>query len=163
MSNVTKSSASDELLHVNCNVTNQTQTCFRSTQIVDCLPGVWVLVLYWRPFYLLVVIVESLLRIFVYCSFYFRCSAVCFGTFCTEGNAVGFKFHFDMRYSIKFAKSHSASARYTNGRDEAQHQSARLKCTNLIYFRLTAGRFHGNSCIVMFRVACELLLFAATQ
>ena len=39
-SNVTKSSASDDLLHVNCNVRNQTQTCFRSTQIVDCLPGV---------------------------------------------------------------------------------------------------------------------------
>ena len=108
MSNVTKSSASDDLLHVNCNVTNRTQTCFRSTQVVDCLPGVWVLVLYWRPFYFFVVIVESLLRIFVYRSFCFRCSAVCFGAFCTERNAVGFKFRFDRRYSIKFAKSHSA-------------------------------------------------------
>ena len=108
MSNVTKSSASDDLLHVNCNVTNRTQTCFRSVHIVDCLPCVWVLVLYWRPFYFLVVIVESLLRIFVYRLFCFRCSAVCFGAFCTEGNAVGFKFRFDMRYSIKFAKSHSA-------------------------------------------------------
>ena len=55
-------------------VTNRTQTCFRSTQIVDCLPGVWVLVLYWRPFYFFVVIIESLLRIFVYRSFCFRCS-----------------------------------------------------------------------------------------
>ena len=78
MSNVTKSSASDDLLHVNCKVTNRTQTCFRLTQVVDCLSGVWVLGLYWRPFYLLIVIVESLLRIFVYRSFCFRCSAVCF-------------------------------------------------------------------------------------
>ena len=163
MSNVTKSSASEDLLRVNCNVTNRTQTCFRSTQFVYCLPGVWVLVLYWRPSYFVVVIAESLLRIFVYRSFCFRCSAVWFGAFCTEGNTVGFKFRFDMWYSIRSAKSHSASARYTNGRDEAQHQSARLKCTNLIHFRLTAGRFHGNSCIVMFRVACELLLLAATQ
>ena len=97
MSNVTKSSASDDLLHVNCNVTNRTQTCFRSTQVVDCLPGVWVLVLYRRPICLFVVIVESLLRIFVYRSFCFRCSAVCFGAFCIEGNAAGFKFLFDMR------------------------------------------------------------------
>ena len=73
-------------------VTNQTQTCFRSTQVVNCLPGVWVLVLYWWSFYFFVVIVESLLRIFVYRLFCFRCSAVCFGAFCTEGNAVGFKF-----------------------------------------------------------------------
>ena len=108
MSNVTKSSASDDLLHINCNVTNRTQTCFRSTQVVDCLPGVWVLVLYWRPFYFSVVVVESLFRIFVYRSFCFRCTAVCFGAFCTEGNAVGFKFCFDMWYSIKFAKSYSA-------------------------------------------------------
>ena len=47
----------------------------------------------------------------------------------------------------------------------AQHQlkSARLNCTNLTHFRLTAGRFRGNSYIVMFWVACELLQFAATQ
>ena len=96
VSNVTKSSASDDLLHVNCNVTNRTQTCFRSTQVVYCLPGVWVLVLYWRSFYF-VVIVESLLLIFVYRSFCFRYSAVCFGAFCIEGNAAGFKFRFDMR------------------------------------------------------------------
>ena len=91
VSNVTKPSASDDWLHVNCNVTNRTQTCFRSTQVVYCLPGVWVLVLYWRSFYF-VVIVESLLLIFVYRSFCFRCSAVCFGAVCTEGNAVSFKF-----------------------------------------------------------------------
>ena len=42
VSNVTKSSASDDLLYVNCNVTNQTQTCFQSMQVVDCLPGLWV-------------------------------------------------------------------------------------------------------------------------
>ena len=48
----------------------------------------WVLVLYRRPFYFFVVIVESLLRIFVYCSFCFRCSAVFFRGFCTGGNAV---------------------------------------------------------------------------
>ena len=109
VSTVTKSSACDDLFHVNCNVTNQTQTCFRSAQVTDCLPGVWVLVLYWRPFYFFfVVIVESLLCIFVYRSYCFRCSSVRFGDFCTEGNAVGFKFRFDMRYSIKFAKLHSA-------------------------------------------------------
>ena len=103
MSNATKSSASDDLLYVNYNVTNRTQTCFRSAQVVDCLPGVWVLVLYWRPFYFFFV----LIRIFVYRSFCFRCSAVWFGAFCTERSAVGFKFRFDIRYSIKFVKSHS--------------------------------------------------------
>ena len=39
--------------------------------------------------------------------------------------------------------------------------SARLNCTNLTHFRLTAGRFRGNSCLVMLWVACELLQFAA--
>ena len=163
VSNVTKSSASDDLLHVNCNVTNRTQTCFRSTQVVDCLPGVWALVLYWRSFYF-VVIVESLLLIFVYRSFCFRCSAVCFGAFCTEGNAVGLKFRFDMRYSIKFAKSYSAKCSLHKWAWwGAASKSAGLKCTNLVHFRLTACLFRGNSCIVMFRVACELLQFAATQ
>ena len=42
-------------------------------------------------------------------------------------------------------------------------QSARLNCTNLTHFLLTAGRFRGNSCIVMLWVAHELLQFAATQ
>ena len=80
VSNVTRSIASDDLLYVNCNVTNQTQTCFQSTQVVHRLPGVWVLllVLYWRPIYFVVFIVESLLGIFIYCLFCFRCSAVCF-------------------------------------------------------------------------------------
>ena len=45
----------------------------------------------------------------------------------------------------------------------AASKSARLNCTNLTHFRLTAGRFRGNSCIVMLWVACELLQFAATQ
>ena len=164
MNNVTESSASDDLLRVTSNVTNQTQTCLQSTQVVDCLPGVWVLVLYWRPVYFFVVIVESLLRIFVYRSFCFRCSAGCFGAFCTEGNAVGFKFRFDMRYSIKFAKSHSAKCSLHKWACwGAASKPTRLKCTNLIHFRLTAGRFRGNSCVVMFWVTCELLQFAATQ
>ena len=162
---MTKSSASDDLLHENCNVKiKKLKTCFRSTQVVDCLPGVWVLVLYWGPFYFFVVIVESLLRIFVYRSFCFRCSAVCFGAFCTEGNAAGFQFRFHMRYSIKFAKSHSAKCSLHKWAWwGAASKSANLKCTKLVHFRLTAGRFRGNSCMVMFLVACELLQFAATQ
>ena len=164
MSNVTKSSASDDLLHVNCKVTNRTQTCFRSTQIVNCLPGVWVLVSYWRPFYFIVVIVESLLRIFVFHSFCFRCSAVCFGAFCTEGNAIGFKFRFDMRYSIKSAKSHSAkcSLYKINGRDEAQHQS-QLVWNAQIWSIFTsqrvdsAGTLHGYvlGCLWIVTVCCN--------
>ena len=154
------SNVSDDLLHVNCNVTNRTQICFRSTQVVYCLSGVWVLVLYWRSFYF-VVIVESLLLIFVYRSFCFRCSAVCFGAFCTEGNAVGFKFRFDMRYSIKFAKSPSAKCSLHKWAWwGAASKSAGLKCTNLVHFRLTAGLFRSSSCIVIFWVACELLQFA---
>ena len=164
MSNVTESSASDDLLHVNCNVTNRTQTCFRSTQVVDCLPRVWVLVLYWRPFYFFVVIVESLLCIFVYHLFCFRYSAVCFGAFCPEGNAVGFKFRFDMWYSIKFAKLDSTKCLLHKWAWwSTASKSTCLKCTNLTHFHLTAGWFHGNWCIVMFWVACELLQFAATQ
>ena len=138
---MSKSSASEGLLHVNCNVTNQTQTCFWSTQVADCLPGRWVLVLYWRPFDFFAVIVESLLHIFalfeVFCS--------CFGTFCTEGNAVGFKFHFDMWYSITFAKSHSAECllhKWTWW--GAASKSAPLKCTAgrcvYTYVCLTAGQ-----------------------
>ena len=76
VSNVTKSSATDGLLHVNCNVTIGTQTCFWSSQVIYCLPGVWVLVLYWRHFYFFVVIVESLLCIF-------RLSFVLFQVFCS--------------------------------------------------------------------------------
>ena len=52
-------------------------------------------------------------------------------------------------------------ARYTNGRDwGAASKSARLNYTNLTHFRLTAGRFRGNSCIVCFRllVSCYSLL-----
>ena len=45
----------------------------------------------------------------------------------------------------------------------ATQMAARLNCTNLTHFRLTAGQFRGNSGIVMLWVACELLQFAATQ
>ena len=56
------------------------------------------------------------------------------------------------------------SAHYTNGHDRgAASKSARLNCTDLTHFHLTAGRFCGNSCIVMLWVACELLQFAAIQ
>ena len=61
------------------------------------------------------------------------------------------------------------SARYTNEHDSIElccstaRKSARLNCINLIHFRLTAGRLHGSSCIVIPGVICELLQFAATQ
>ena len=42
-------------------------------------------------------------------------------------------------------------------------KKARLNCINLIHFRLTAGRLHGSSCIVIPGVICELLQFSATQ
>ena len=42
-------------------------------------------------------------------------------------------------------------------------KSDRLNCINLIHFRLTAGRLCGSSCIIITRVVCELLQFAATQ
>ena len=45
----------------------------------------------------------------------------------------------------------------------AARKSARLKCINLIHFRLTVGRLRGSSCIVIPGVVCELLQFAATQ
>ena len=50
------------------------------------------------------------------------------------------------------------------GVTEVQYQSQLiLNCTNLTHFRLTAGQFRRNSCIVMLWVACELLKFAAIQ
>ena len=55
------------------------------------------------------------------------------------------------------------SARYTNGRDAVQQESARLNCINLIHFCLTAGRLRRSSCVVIPGVICELLQFAATQ
>ena len=57
------------------------------------------------------------------------------------------------------------SAHYTNGRAwcGAARKSAHLNCINLIHFRLTAGRLHGSSCIVIPGVVCKLLQFAATQ
>ena len=55
------------------------------------------------------------------------------------------------------------SARYTNGRDAAQQESAHLNCINLIHFHLTAGRLRRSSCIVIPGVVCKLLQIAATQ
>ena len=108
-------------------VTNRTQTCIRPTQVVDCVT-VYLCVgtsVIWRPFYFFVVIVESLLRIFVYRSFCFRCSAVCFGAFCTEGIAIGFNSNSALMCGSQYSLRNRTqrSARYTNGCDEAQHQS----------------------------------------
>ena len=67
-------------------------------------------------------------------------------------------------YSASLRNQTQRSARYTNGRDwGAASKWARLNCTNLTHFRLIAGRFRWNSCIVTLWVACELLQFAATQ
>ena len=149
VSNVTKSSASDDLLHVNCNVTNRTQTCFQSMQIVDCLPGVWVLVLYWRPFYLFIVIVESLLHIFIYRLFCFRCSAVCFGAFLHRRKCCWLQIPLWYAVFNKVSKISLSNVLATQ--------------MGMIHFRLTSGWFHRSWCIVMFWVAWELLQFAATQ
>ena len=69
-----------------------------------------------------------------------------------------------MRYSMGFVKSHSLKCSLHKwvwcG---AARKSACLNCINLIHFRLTAGWFHGSSCIVIAGVICELLQFAATQ
>ena len=80
-----------------------------------------------------------------------------------------YKFRFEANliwYSaIKFTKSHSAkcSLHKINGCDwGAASKSARLNCTNLTHFRLAAGLFRGNSCIVMLWVACELLVCCKT-
>ena len=109
---------------------------------------------------------ESLLHIFIYHSFCFRCSAVCFGTFCTEGNAVGFKFYFDMRHSINFAKSHSVEVLATQM--DVMWHSIRLKVSLSEMHKFDPFSPHSWSipqelCIVIFWVACELLQFAATQ
>ena len=79
-----------------------------------------------------------------------------------------YKFRFEANpiwYSaMKLRNRTQRNARYTYGRDwGAASKSARLNCTNLTHFRLTAGRFRRNSCIVILWVACELLHFAATQ
>ena len=79
--------------------------------------------------------------------------------FCFEANPIWYS-------TIKFMKSHSAkcSLHKINGCDwGTAWKSARLNCTNLSHFRLTAGWFCGNLCIVMLWVACELLQFAAIQ
>ena len=46
---------------------------------------------------------------------------------------------------------------------EAQHQSQLVWIVQIWHFRLTAGWFRENSCIVMLWAACELLQFAAIQ
>ena len=67
-----------------------------------------------------------------------------------------------MRYSMGFAKSHSLKCSLHKWAWRgAARKSARLNCINLIHFRLTAGRLHGSSCIVIPGVVCELLQFAA--
>ena len=75
-----------------------------------------------------------------------------------------YKFRFEANHiwysAIRFMKSHSLKCSLHKW---AASKSARLNCTNLIHFRLTAGRFRGNSCMVMLWVACELLQFAAKQ
>ena len=69
-----------------------------------------------------------------------------------------------MRYSMGFAKSHSPKCSLHKWAwCGAARKSARLNYINLIYFRLTAGRLRGSSCIVIPGVVCELLQFAATQ
>ena len=69
-----------------------------------------------------------------------------------------------MRYSMGFAKSHSLKrSLHKWAWCGAARKSARLNCINLIHFRLTVGRLHGSSCIVIPGVVCELLQFAATQ
>ena len=69
-----------------------------------------------------------------------------------------------MRYSMGFVKSHWLKCSLHKWAwCGAARKSARLKCINLIHFRLTAGRLRGSSCIVIPGVICELLQFAATQ
>ena len=70
---------------------------------------------------------------------------------------------FDVQYSMGFAKSHSLKCLLHKWAwCGAARKSARLNCINIIYFRLTAGRLRGSSCIVISGVVCELLQFAAT-
>ena len=55
-----------------------------------------------------------------------------------------------MRYSMGFEKSHSLKCSLHKWAwCSAARKSARLNCINLIHFRLTAGRLHGSSCIVI--------------
>ena len=79
-----------------------------------------------------------------------------------------YKFHFEVNpiwYStIKFTKSHSAKCSLHKWAWlRCRSKSACLNYTNLTHFRHTAGRFRGNSYIIMLWVAYELLQFAATQ
>ena len=69
-----------------------------------------------------------------------------------------------MRYSMGFVKSHSLKCSLHKWAwCGAARKSACLNCINLIHFRLTVGRLHRSSCIVIPGVICELLQFAATQ
>ena len=69
-----------------------------------------------------------------------------------------------MQNSMGFAKSHSLKCSLHKWAwCSAARKSAHLNCINLIHFRLTAGRLHGSSCIVIPGVVCKLLQFAATQ
>ena len=55
-----------------------------------------------------------------------------------------------MWYSMGFAKSHSLKHSLHKWTwCGAARKSAHLNCINLIHFRLTAGRLHGSSCIVI--------------
>ena len=80
-----------------------------------------------------------------------------------------YKFHFEANpiwYSaIKFTKSHSTKCSLHKWAwlRRSINKSAHLNWTNLTHFRLRAGWFRRNACIVMLWVACELLQFAATQ
>ena len=69
-----------------------------------------------------------------------------------------------MRYSMGFVKLHSLKCSLHKWAwCSAARKSDRLNCINLIHFRLTVGRLHGSSCIVIPGVVCKLLQFAATQ
>ena len=69
-----------------------------------------------------------------------------------------------MQYYMGFAKPHSLKCSLHKWAwCGTARKSVRLNCINLIHFRLTAGRLHGSSCIVIPGVVCELLQFAATQ
>ena len=163
VSDVTKSSVSDDLLHINCNVTNQTQICFRSMQVVDCLPVCGYSV-----------IPKALLFLCCYCwksASHIHLSFILFQVFCSLlwcflHRRKYYWLQIPLWYAVfnKVCEIHSVKCSlYKWAWWGAASKSSHLKCTNLIHFHLTAGQFHRNSCIVMFWDACELLQFAATQ
>ena len=157
---MTKSSASDNLLHVNCNVTNRTQTCFRRlfTRCVGTrcyIEGPFIsLLLLLKVCFAYLFIVRFVFQVFCSLLWCFLHRRKCCWLQIPLWYAV-----FNKVCEITLSEMLATHM----GVMGAALTSARLKCTNLIYFRLTAGRFRGNSCIVMFWVTCELLQFAATQ